>query len=47
MTGWFEVVDVWENGQVQLKINKQFAPFCLSLKIMVTILNIYLPILYN
>ena len=32
MTGWFEVVDVWENGQVQLKINKQFAPFLLKLK---------------
>ncbi|MHA6520750.1 replication initiation protein, partial [Corynebacterium amycolatum] len=25
-------VDVWENGQVQLKINKQFAPFLLKLK---------------
>lgn len=32
MTGWFEVVDVWENGQVKLKINKQFAPFLLKLK---------------
>lgn len=32
MTGWFEVVDVWENGQVRLKINKQFAPFLLKLK---------------
>jgi len=32
MTGWFEVVDLWENGKVQLKINKRFAPFLLKLK---------------
>lgn len=32
LTGWFEVVDLWENGQVQLKINKQFAPYLLQLK---------------
>lgn len=32
MTGWFEVVDIWENGKVQLKINKRFAPFLLKLK---------------
>ena len=32
MTGWFEVVDLWENGQVQLKINERFAPFLLKLK---------------
>ena len=25
LTGWFEVVDIWENGQVKLRINKQFA----------------------
>lgn len=32
MTGWFEVVDLWENGKVQLKINERFAPFLLKLK---------------
>lgn len=32
LTGWFEVVDLWENGQIELKINKQFAPFLLQLK---------------
>lgn len=32
MTGWFEVVDLWENGQVELKINERFAPFLLKLK---------------
>lgn len=32
LTGWFEVVDLWENGKVQLKINKQFAPYLLQLK---------------
>ena len=32
MTGWFEVVDLWENGKVQLKINEHFAPFLLKLK---------------
>lgn len=32
LTGWFEVVDIWENGQVKLRINKQFAPFLLKLK---------------
>ena len=32
LTGWFEVVDLWENGQIQLKINKQFAPYLLKLK---------------
>lgn len=32
LTGWFEVVDLWENGQIQLKINKQFAPYLIQLK---------------
>ncbi|EME5446008.1 replication initiation protein [Enterococcus faecalis] len=32
LTGWFEVVDLWENGKIQLKINKQFAPYLLQLK---------------
>ena len=32
LTGWFEVIDLWENGKVQLKINKQFAPYLLQLK---------------
>jgi plasmid replication initiation protein len=32
MTGWFEVVRVWENGQIQIKINEEFAPFLLQLK---------------
>lgn len=32
MTGWFEIVDLWENGKVELKINKQFAPYLLQLK---------------
>ncbi|GKS82418.1 hypothetical protein LPAF129_21040 [Ligilactobacillus pabuli] len=32
MTGWFEVVDLWENGKVKLKINERFAPFLLKLK---------------
>lgn len=32
LTGWFEVVDLWESGRVQLKINKQFAPYLLQLK---------------
>lgn len=32
LTGWFEVIDLWENGQIQLKINKQFAPYLLQLK---------------
>jgi len=27
LTGWFEVVDLWENGQIQLKINKQLNQF--------------------
>ena len=32
MTGWFETAKVWENGQVQLRINKDFAPYLLKLK---------------
>ncbi|MEY4717381.1 replication initiation protein [Lacticaseibacillus paracasei] len=32
MTGWFERAKVWENGQIELKINKDFAPFLLRLK---------------
>jgi len=31
MTGWFERAKVWENGKVELKINKDFAPFLLQL----------------
>lgn len=32
MTGWFETAKVWENGQVQLRINEDFAPYLLTLK---------------
>lgn len=32
MTGWFETAKVWENGQVQLRINEDFAPYLLQLK---------------
>lgn len=32
MTGWFERAKVWENGQVELKINKDFAPYLIQLK---------------
>lgn len=32
MTGWFERAKIWENGQVELKINQDFAPFLLELK---------------
>lgn len=32
MTGWFQVVNVWENGQIKLMINEQFTPFLLKLK---------------
>ncbi|WP_164505683.1 replication initiation protein, partial [Levilactobacillus angrenensis] len=32
LTGWFEVVRIWENGQLQIKINEDFAPFLLQLK---------------
>lgn len=32
MTGWFETAKVWENGQVQLRINEDFAPYLLKLR---------------
>lgn len=32
MTGWFEYAKVWENGQIELKINRDFAPYLLQLK---------------
>lgn len=32
ITGWFSDIDVWENGQIELRINKNFAPYLLSLK---------------
>lgn len=32
MTGWFETSKVWENGKIELKINKDFAPYLLQLK---------------
>ena len=32
ITGWFSDFDVWENGQVELRINQQFAPYLLELK---------------
>lgn len=32
MTGWFETAKVWEGGRVELKINKDFAPYLLELK---------------
>lgn len=32
MTGWFEHAKIWESGQVQLKINEDFAPYLLKLK---------------
>lgn len=32
MTGWFERAKVWENGQIELKIDEDFAPFLLKLK---------------
>lgn len=32
MTGWFERAKVWENGQIELKINKDLAPYLLQLK---------------
>lgn len=32
MTGWFERAKVWENGQIELRINGDFAPFLLQLK---------------
>lgn len=32
ITGWFSDIDVWENGQIELRINQNFAPYLLSLK---------------
>lgn len=32
MTGWLETAKVWENGQVQLRINEDFAPYLLQLR---------------
>ncbi|CAI2673213.1 hypothetical protein AKUA1802_UNKNOWN100050 (plasmid) [Apilactobacillus kunkeei] len=32
MTGWFERAKVWENGQIELKINEDLAPYLLQLK---------------
>lgn len=32
MTGWFERAKVWENGQIELRVNGDFAPFLLKLK---------------
>lgn len=32
ITGWFSDLDVWENGQIELRINQQFAPYLIQLK---------------
>lgn len=32
MTGWFERAKVWENGQIELKINEDFSPYLIDLK---------------
>lgn len=32
MTGWLETAKMWENGKLELKINKEFAPYLLQLK---------------
>ena len=32
ITGWFSDIDVWENGQIELRINQQFAPYLIQLK---------------
>ena len=32
VTGWFERAKVWENGQVELKVNKDFTPYLLKLQ---------------
>lgn len=32
ITGWFSDFDVWENGQIELRINQQFAPYLIQLK---------------
>lgn len=32
MTGWLERAKVWENGQIELRVNPDFAPYLLELK---------------
>lgn len=32
MTSWFERAKVWENGQIELKINEDFSPYLIDLK---------------
>lgn len=32
MTGWLERAKVWDNGQVEIRINPDFAPYLLELK---------------
>lgn len=32
MTGWLERAKIWENGRIELKINRDFAPYLLKLK---------------
>lgn len=32
MTGWFERTKFWETGKIELKINKDFAPYLVQLK---------------
>lgn len=32
MTGWFESTKLWEDGKVQIRINKDFTPYLIQLK---------------